>query len=274
MPKFLRSVFACAALLVVATAAKADVLDPPHLLQDLLFNVGPRQEFTEFGSFVQSQTGIGFVAVASSGQPFPSLLATAQIGSSEIPSLFGRASASLDYAFEIVGPAGTIPVDVGAAGFANGIANDGASFAVHSFWRLFDTETLVSNDINSGELTGTFSQAFGGTVGVTLATNHIYGVTMLADGSAAATLAGSHATAEASIDPLFSFGPGVDPTLHSFIFSPGIGNSPAASPVPEPGTLTLLGTGLLCLVRLRRRRTTWVAVPSRILGPSRPNNVS
>src|SRR5262245_44157663 len=182
---FLRSVFACAALLVVATAAEADELDPPHLLADLFLNVGRLQEFTEFGSFVQSQTGIGFVAVASSGQPFPSLLATAQIGSSEIPSLFGRASASLDYAFEIVGPPGTIPVDVGAAGVANGIANDGASFAVHSFWRLFDIETLVSNDISSGQLTGSFSQAFGGTVGVTLATNHIYGVTMLADGSAA-----------------------------------------------------------------------------------------
>ena len=45
---FLRSVFACAALLVVATAAEAVVLDPPHLLEELLFNLGPRQEFTEF----------------------------------------------------------------------------------------------------------------------------------------------------------------------------------------------------------------------------------
>jgi hypothetical protein len=217
-----------------------------------------RLDINEFGSFVLSQTGIGFVVVTSSGTPSPSLLATANIGSSEIPILFGRASAGVDYAVEIVGPPGAVSVLVGGAGFATGIANDGASFALQSSWRLFDTasffSTLAGDAINSGQLGGTFSQAFGETFSLTLAANHVYGVTMLADASAAATLAGSHATAEASVDPIFSFGPGVDPSLYSFNFSPGIGNLPAPAPVgvPEPSALVLLGTGLLLLVPLCR----------------------
>ena len=59
------------------------------------------------------------------------------------------------------------------------------------------------------------------------------------------------------IDPIFSFGQGVDPLSYSFIFSDGIGNA-AASGVPEPGTLVLLSAGLLSLglVRLLRNAKT------------------
>lgn len=254
-----RSVLASVVLLANMTAAEAVVLDPPHVTETLLLNIpNKRLDTSQFGSFVLSETGIGFVVVTSSGTPSPSLLATANIGSSEIPSLFGRASASVDYAVEIVGPPGAVPVLVGVAGFANGIANDGASFALQSSWRLFDTAsssgTLAGDTINSGQLGGTFSQAFGETFDLILAVNHVYGVTLLADAGAAATLAGSHATAEASVDPIFSFGPGVDPSLYSFNFSPGIGNvrSPTPVGVPAPSTLVLLSTALFFLVRLRR----------------------
>ena len=44
---------------------------------------------------------------------------------------------------------------------------------------------------------------------------------MVADAFGAATIPGSHATVDAFVDPIFSFGPGVDPTLYSFEFSPG-----------------------------------------------------
>ena len=95
-----------------------------------------------------------------------------------------------------------------------------------------------------------FNESFDRTVILTLATNHVYSVFMLADAGAAATLLGSHATANAFVDPVFSLAPGVDPLAYSFDFSEGIGNS---SLVPEPGTLVLLIAGVLFLGLLRLR---------------------
>jgi hypothetical protein len=72
---------------------------------------------------------------------------------------------------------------------------------------------------------------------------------------AAATDVGSHAAADAFVDPIFSFGPGVDPSLYSFNFSLGIGNSAAVAGLPEPGTLALFSVSLLFLIFVRRYRT-------------------
>jgi hypothetical protein len=63
----------------------------------------------------------------------------------------------------------------------------------------------------------------------------------------------STSSAEVTLDPVISFGPGFDSTGYSIAVSPGIGNE--ASTVPEPATWMLLSTAALgwgCSRRLRR----------------------
>ena len=224
------------------------------------FSPPDRQSSNLFGSISLSDSRFGFVSFTSSGTPSPSLVASANIGpNSTIPSIFGRAAGVLSYVFEILGPTGSVPALIDAAGLASAAAGPGASFAVASIWTLFDSTSLsnvlAGDEIRSGQLTGSFNQSFNHTVGLTLTTNHIFAVFMLADAAAAATDVGSHAAADALVDPIFSFGLGVDPSLYSFNFSPGIGNSPAVAGVPGPSTLAIYSVGLLFLVFARRRRT-------------------
>lgn len=258
----LRILLACAIVLFSLVAAEATVLPDPNVSADVLFNFSPpdRQSSNIFGSLSLSDSRFGFVSFTSSGTPSPSLAATANIGpNSTIPGIFGRASGVLNYVFEILGPTGSVPVLIDAAGFASAAADSGASFAVASRWTLFDSislsNVLAGDEIRSGQLTGSFNQSFNHTVGLTLTTNHIFAVFMLADAAAAATDVGSHAAADAFVDPIFSFGTGVDSSLYSFNFSPRIGNSPVVAGVPEPGTLGIFSAGLLFLVFVRRRRT-------------------
>ena len=239
---------------LAAFPAAADVLPPYHLIGDISFNLGPRLFPNDFGTISLVDARFGSVSLSASGTPSPLLIADANIGPNLLPSISGRASWLLDYALEITGPAGNVPVLIDVAGGASGVASTGASFAVESRWDLLDGgSSLAGDDIRSGQMTGSFSQGFSRSVSLTLATNRPYGVFMLVDAFSAATVEWSRADAHTFVDPVFSFGPGVDPRVYSYNFSAGIGNSPAGAAVSEPASLGLLGAGLLCLGLLRRR---------------------
>lgn len=255
-----------AAVLSLAPPATAATLPAYDLVGDLFFNLGPRLFLNDFGTTSLVDGRYGSVSLTASGTPSPVLTADTNIGPNLLAGISGRAAWVLNYAFEIEGPAGAVPVLIDVAGDATGFATTGASFAVESRWDLlFGGTSLAGDDIRSGQLTGSFDQSFSRTVSLTLTANRQYTVFMLADAFSGATAQGSRAVAHAFMDPVFSFGPGVDPLLYSFDFSAGIGNSPAGAAVPEPESLGLLGAGLLCLGFLRRR-SRQPAIPGKHTG--------
>jgi hypothetical protein len=254
---FLRSMLTLAVLLLRSLTVEASPLPAYSVIGDLLFNLQPpdRVSPNDFGAFSLADPRFGAVSVTAAGTPSPFVTASADIGPNSMPSIFGRGAAILIYALEILGPAGPIPVLIDVAGAASGFSTAGASFAVESRWDLLDAGALLTgDDIRSGQLSGSFSQNFDHTVSLTLAANHVYSVFLLADAAGAATLEGSRATAAAFVDPVFSFGPGVDPLLYSLSLSDGIGNA-SPTPIPESGTLTFLSMGLVCLCLGRWLRT-------------------
>ena len=245
----------CAALLLSAeTPATAGTVQDASVTATVLFNLGGRDDLASFGSIALTDDRFGHVGASVSGDPFAAIVANAQIGPNNlIPSLYGRGVGTLTYYFRIDGPAGSVPVLIDVAGAATALASPGASFVVQSRWNLYDsvalTAELAGDEIDSTQITGSFGQSFDRTVSLTLLTNHVYPVFMLADAEAAATAEGSSAAANAFVDPFFYFGPGVDPSLYAFSFSAGVGNAAA----PEPGRLLLVGTPLLALGLSRRR---------------------
>ena len=253
-----------AALLCASTAAAPQLAaqGAPQLYASLLFNYSPPGSIStnQFGARELADARYGALALSAYGTPSPSLSASADIGPSVVPYLYGRAVGNLYYDLKILGPTGTVPVLIDVAGNASAIATAGATFAVESRWSLLDYSgtPLTGDRLRSGQLGGTFSQSVNRTVSLSLATNRVYTVFMQADAAGAATAVGSRASASAYIDPVFSFGAGVDPLSYSFVFSSGIGNSPsgaaAVAVAPEPTTLLLVGGGLLALAWARERR--------------------
>lgn len=248
-----------AILLMLPVLAPAVPLDPPTIIGDVSLNQGGRLDLNTFGSI--RVTGAGLADLTVAGAPLPTINAQAQSGpSGNVPGLFSRADAVMTYTFEILGPDGSVPVVIDVAGSAHGDASAGASFAVTSLWQLFDSQAmslvLAGDEIRSGQLSGSFRDSFDHLVNLTLLTNHIYPIFLLADAAAAATDTGSRAVASAIIDPRLSFGAGVDPLAFAFTFSPGIGNEapPSTGSVPEPATVALLAAGVFAAVRIRRRR--------------------
>src|SRR5690349_18089625 len=179
----LHRLLAVAVVLAGCSVAEATPLSPYSLIGDLAFNQSPPNRIfpNAFGSFFLTDAALGSLSLIAAGEPVPSLRATANIGPDLLPSVFGRSSGLLNYAVEIVGPAGVVPVLVDVTGAASGLAGAGASFAVQSRWDLFDGGTSLAGDnIQSGQLTGDFNQSFRRTVSLTLMANQTYTVFMLA----------------------------------------------------------------------------------------------
>ena len=257
----------CLLLLFAISHAKAGSLPPPPppslapllLNGTLFFNLIPRVDFDLFGNYFLFQPGqtanfdsrMAFRAV---GTPAPFL--GAQIDAA--PFGFGRATATLTYELEILGPNGSVPVliDVSGRVFAHLGADLSGTALAQSNWAFEDVSLgpVFSDALDSGVQHDDFSQSFSHTVFVTVIPNHIYGVTMSVDLEIGGgnSLVNGGANGTAIIDPVFSFAPGVDPA-YSFQFSDGIGNSSPPA-IPEPSSVVLLSAGAITIGLLRRAR--------------------
>jgi hypothetical protein len=240
-----------AALALAGLTAHAADLPVLTLLGEVLIpKFAQKVDTVQFGTISLTNPAIGSASFSSSGTPFPVLTADAQAGANlNMDRLFTRGVGTLNYAMLITStlPTNTpLAVDAFVAGGVAGTASAGASFVLETSWLLFD---LTTGQQVGGEaiqtavpLTGSFAQGFSHTVALQLQVDHLYRITLRVDAQAAATEPGSSSAAHAFIDPLFSFGDGVDPTLSAFNFSTGIGNT---APVPEPAPWALLAGGLL-----------------------------
>jgi|GEM_PF-2087636 len=154
------------------------------------------------------------------------------------------ASAQVAYQFEVVGPAGNVPIAVSASGSAS---DTGVALAQDLFARLTITGNagnLVSKDTQSSGswvVNGTFQ----------FQANEIYTVTLAAQGFAETGSAGGSGSYTATVDPMFDI---VDPNfigLYTLDFSPGILNASAA---PEASTWAMMILGFCGLGFMAYRR--------------------
>lgn len=240
----------CALLFLGNGSTWAAPLAPASVGGQLLFaNPAEGVNITTFGTFSLSRA-TGSLEFTAAGTPTPSLAAQASM----VPFFFGRASGSLTYQMEILGPDGDIPVSITASGAVSGSSADVsvdqfAGFAMKSVWSFaaLNASPLIQEEgIVTPALTGSFSQSWSETHDLLLTANRTYTITMVADAGARA------GAASAFVDPIFSFGPNVDTSLYDFSFSEGIGNSPSA--VPAPGGLALTVLMLAVLSRASKRR--------------------
>jgi hypothetical protein len=163
-------------------------------------------------------------------------------------------SGEITYWVELVGPSGTVPLDITATGAAS------ASGTVEFADSFIEAESVTGNNIIFCAQAAVVeplcagSSSFSGTVALTEAANTLFTIYLQADSFGYANYAG---TASAFVDPLISIDPSfANANLYTLEISPDIrqGNG-AATGVPEPASVFLFGIGLAGLGAIRHRRT-------------------
>lgn len=224
------------------------------------FNFEPTaQTLDSFGLLSHTLLTHGTLQFSSTGAPLPALTATADLN--PVGTGSGVVDGFLRYTFEILGPTDCVgadcfvPVFANATGHVSGFAEPGNAFESIARWALRNTSEidLAGNALHISSAGGIVEDTLDETHSLMLRTNTEYRVVMVVLARAGGLVPGALSEAQAFIDPLFSFGAGVDPALYSFHFADGIGNSrPFAA--PEPGAPALAATALVVLAALARRR--------------------
>jgi hypothetical protein len=231
----------------IGQAAYASVVVPDA--GGALIYGGVSHSFT--GSSASASLGCGALSV--SGSPTPTLSATAA-------NCVDAAQAIFNYYFAITGPAAlAVPVIVSSIATLSTTGNNQAGFSLGAAGTTLHVDNC---------LVGVFDAACGThyfTDFLSLEVNTIYAVGMM---TIVSDFLGS-GSGNAFLDPFFT----IDPTFdnagdYSFVFSAGVANTPITIPnnpipdnpvgVPEPGTLTLMGLGLLGMAAVRRSRSPFL----------------
>ncbi len=196
-------------------------------------------DISTFGTQAVS-TADGSASVQSTATPLPAITSTATANATANGS---EANASLNYYFEISGPASTsLSVNVFASG---SLFSDGGTITSTDFLRVAGA-TIVNATSIGGNNNGAFTTS--ATVS-SLVANADYLVEMNVF-----ALAHPSGTATTFLDPYLFLDPSLVALGYSIITSDGIGNS-MASAVPEPSTwaMMILGFGGIGFMAYRRK---------------------
>ena len=245
------------------------------------------------------------------GKPKPTISGTASVtfDASSVPAAFyspgnfGSAasySGTLTYYMEVLGPDGSVGINVNAAasfstsaipvgGYGSALFNFvltqldalgdrvsprtilDSSFFSHAILNSFGPPgATTSSDITGNDASG-YSGGFVENGIYSLLTNTVYEVDLQDQFNANIDNAGFYdpsalggtETFSGSIDPTFLIAPGVaNADAYSIIFSDGIGNDASVSAAPSPAALPLFATGLgmMGLLGWRRNRTNPAAI--------------
>ena len=168
----------------------------------------------------------------------------------------GGIDAQITYSMLVAGPDGFVPIQVNAqGGYAvdYGITSpNGVPADVHAQTQLnFGT----GSDNTHWDCCSSGSGGFVEDGVYDFHTNQVYTVWLYAvlSGEVAGNVSGGYFTASLFLDPVFTIAAS-DPSLYSLQFSSGIGNSPAAVPLPAAFPLFASGLGATGLFLRRRRK--------------------
>jgi hypothetical protein len=107
MVSFRKPLICLIASLVTGTANAAQ-LDPPQGIGTVLSNLGGRLDTNQLGSIGLADPAFGSVGFGALGAPLSLVQASAHIGPSTVPNLFGRGGASMSFTFEVLAPMPTV----------------------------------------------------------------------------------------------------------------------------------------------------------------------
>ena len=218
-----------------------------------------------FTGFVQDRTSctlddVGSVASASVGLlPFVSVFAS--VSSSALPA---QANAGATYDFQVIGGnvGDIVPLLIEAAlETSSRVLQNRRGYAQAHLVTFTSVDGLVARAqvCTYVVVCQSFGTSFSGTSRGLAASGAVGDFLNLTVEAFASGSSSQDEFASALADPLIYIDPAFpNASLYSIVVSPGVGNAPLA-PVPEPATLSLLGTAL-CAIGLLRRRHSRMAV--------------
>ena len=215
------------------------------------------------GTITTSAAGFGLgtaysaqATITTSLAPIPSATAIALVAA---PNGYPSATAGVvfNYTVEIIGPAGLVPVDVQATGSATSTTNAGSSASL-SLSNISNVPILEVAS-SQGQALGGFVTSLNISNTYEMTADSPFSVQITDEASAGIDPILTASSASASIDPLFFIDPS-DPNAseYSILLSPGVGNAPAATPLPAAFPLFATSLGGLGLLGWRRKRKTAV----------------